>query len=136
MNLTEALYDRLSTDSTLITLLADYNGGPAVFTTDPAPGNAHLPYLVSAGEVAQTPFDTKTGRGRRVWRDVRCYAAADGSAATVEAIAERVRALLHRQALTVDGFVVLIESCAGPVSVDEPDVYGRIVTVELLLTEV
>jgi hypothetical protein len=53
----------------------------------------------------------------------------------VEAIAERVRALLHRQALTVDGFVVLVENCSGPTAADETDVYGRIVTLELLMME-
>lgn len=135
--LTAAVYDRLVGDATLVGLLAGYKGEPAVFTTDPVPGDATLPYIVTAGEVAQSPFDTKTDRGRRAFRDVRCYASAlDGSTVVVEAISERVRALFHRYELPVDGFGVLVASCNGPVVADEDDVYGRILTVQFLLMEV
>ena len=134
--LTAAVYDRLTGDATLAGMLATYRGGPAVFTTDPAPGDASLPYIVTAGEVAQSPADTKVDRGRRAFRDVRCYTAADGSAMLVESIAERVRALFHRYTLPVDGFGVIVADCRGPISADEQDAYGRILTVEFLLTEV
>ena len=135
MNLTAALYDRLTEDATLAGLLATYDGDPAVFTTDPAPGNAELPYIVTAGHVSDAPWDTKTTRGREVYRDVRCYAAADGSAAVVEEIAERVRALLHRHELIVTDFVTVIAECSGPVATDEPDAYGRVVTVRFVMEE-
>ena len=135
--LTAAIAARLEGDPELASLLAGYRGGPAVFTVDPAPEDAELPYIVTAGEVTQTPADTKTGRGRQVWRDVRCYAAADGSAVTVEAMAERVRTLLHRSsALDIDGFRVTVAECSGPVAADELDAYGRIVTVRLIMREV
>lgn len=135
MNLTAALYDLLTGDATLAALLATYNGSPAVFTTDPAPGDAEKPYIVSAGHVVDLPFDTKTSLGREVQRDVRCYAEADGSAVVVEAIAERVRALLHRQALSVSGFRWILSSVTGPAVADERDVYGRIVTLTCKLME-
>ena len=135
MNLTAALYDLLTGDATLAALLATYNGSPAVFTTDPAPGDAEKPYLVSAGHVVDLPFDTKTGLGREVQRDVRCYAEADGSAVVVEAIAERVRALLHRQALNVSGFCWILSGVTGPTVADERDVYGRVLTVTCKLME-
>ena len=135
--LTAAIAARLGGDPELASLLATYRGGPAVFTIDPAPEDAELPYIVTAGEVTQTPADTKTGRGRQVWRDVRCYAPADGSAVTVEAMAERVRTLLHRSsALDIDGFRVTVAECSGPVAADELDAYGRIVTVRLIMREV
>ena len=134
--LTVAVYDRLTGDATLAGMLATYRGGPAVFTTDPAPGDASLPYIVTAGEVAQSPADTKVDRGRRAFRDVRCYTAADGSAMLVESMAERVRTLFHRYELTVTGFGVIVANCVGPVAADEQDAYGRILTVEFLLTEV
>ena len=134
--LTAAVYDRLIGDATLAGMLATYRGGPAVFTTDPAPGDASLPYIVTAGEVAQSPVDTKVDRGRRAFRDVRCYTAADGSAMLVESMAERVRTLFHRYELTVTGFGVIVANCVGPVAADEQDAYGRILTVEFLLTEV
>lgn len=134
--ITAAIYARLAGDATLVALLNTYRGAPAVFTTDPAPGDAVLPYIVTGGEVAQTPFDTKTTRGRTFFRDVRCYAAASGSAATVEAIAERVRELLHRQSLEIAGFVWILAECSGPIAADEQDAYARLVTVKLVVEEI
>lgn len=133
--LTPSIYDALTGDEVLAGLLAEYNGSPAVFTTDPAPGDASKPYLVTVGEVSQTPFDTKTTRGRSLIRDVRCYDEASGSAVVVEAIAERVRALLHRQPLTIDGFTWLVSEVNGPIVADETDAYGRIVSLSLIAQE-
>ncbi len=135
MNLTAALYDRLAGDATLAAFLAEYDGGPAIFTTDPAPEDAELPYVVSAGEVSQRAFDSKTTRGREVWRDVRCYAPSSGSAATVEAMAERVRALFHRYRLEVDGHEVIVAEVSGPVTADEDDAYARVLTLRLIVME-
>lgn len=129
--ITAAIYDRLANDATLAGLLATYGGLPAVFTMDPAPGDATLPYIVTAGEVTQTPWDTKQTRGRELIRDVRCYAADNGSAETVEAIAERVRALLHRHELSVDGYQTVVADCVGPITADELDAYGRIISISL-----
>jgi len=136
MPITQTFYDRMVNDATLAVMLADYRGTPAVFTTDPAPGDAVLPYIVSAGQPVDTPFDTKITRGRSLSRDVRCYAAADGSAALIEQIAERVRALFHRQALVIAGFVWIWAECSGPIVADEQDAYGRIVSVRLTIEEV
>ena len=133
--LTAPIYDILAGDATLMATLASYNGEPAVFTIDPAPGDATPPYIVTAGEVSQAPFDTKTTRGRTIVRDVRCYDVASGSAAVVEAIAERVRALLHRQELAIAGFEWVWAECARPIAADERDAYGRIVTVKLTVEE-
>lgn len=134
--ITAAIHDVLAGDAALVALLATYGGRPAVFTTDPAPGDANMPYIVTAGDVVQIPWDTKLTRGREVWRDVRCYAAASGSAVTVEAIAERVRALLHRQAITIAGFEWVLAECAGPIVSDEQDVYGRVLTAKFTIQEV
>jgi hypothetical protein len=136
VNLTAALYERLVGDAALAGLLAEYQGQPAVFTVDPAPADAALPYIVTAGSVVDTPWDTKTTRGRQVWRDVRCYAPATGSAVTVEAMAERVRALLHRDYLEVEGHVTYLTDVHGPIVADETEAYGRILTVRLTLGEV
>ena len=135
MSVTEAIYDLLAGDATLTALLATYGSEPAIFTTDPAPGDAVLPYIVSAGEVAQSPSDTKTTCGRIVFRDVRCYTDATGSTVVVETIAERVRALLHRQTLAISDFECLIADCSGPVAADGQDAYGRIVSVRLTIEE-
>lgn len=133
--LTEAIYSVLAGDATLVALLSDYDGAPGVFTTDPAPGNASPPYVVTAGEVSQSPSDGKTCRGRVMIRDVRCYTAATGSSVLVEQIAERVRFLLHRQPLSIDGFNWLISDCAGPVIANETDFYGRILSLSVTARE-
>jgi len=133
--LTTAIYEALADDATLTAMLATYMGEPAIFTTDPAPGDATLPYIVTAGNVADAAHDTKTRQGRQVWRDVRCYAAANGSAAVVEAMAERVRALLHRHPVDVTGYDNEVIECAGPITQDDPDAYGRIVTIKLIAME-
>lgn len=128
MSILTAVYNKLAGDATLVALLASYEGYPAIFTTDPAPGDANLPYIVAAGEVVQVPFDTKTCLGREVVIDVRCYADAGGSSLTIEAIAERVRYLLHRQSLTIDGYDWVISDVSGPIVADELDYYGRIIS--------
>jgi hypothetical protein len=137
--LTTAFVARLKTDATLLALLAKYPAGgadPAVFSFDPVPEDAALPYIVTAGEFAVTPQDTKTTRRRDAFRDVRVYADAAGSAVTVEAIQKRVRELFHRFPLVVTGFTTVIARASGATIVDEKDVYGRVVTVRLTLEEV
>jgi len=133
--LTEAIYNRLAGDITLAIMLSQYRGQPAIFTIDPAPGDAALPYIVTAGEASQSPWDTKLTRGRNLVRDVRCYAEADGSVVTIEAIAERVRYLLHRQALTIGSFEWVISDCGGPIVADESGIYGRIISLSLMAQE-
>jgi hypothetical protein len=135
--LTGTLYDRLAGDAILASYLSIYKGNPAVFTTDPAPGDAALPYIVTAGEAVQIPWDTKNSRGREIIRDVRCYAdAGSGSSVTIEAIAERVRYLLHRQTLIIDGFQWVLSSAGGPIQADEQDTYGRIISLSLKAQEI
>ena len=55
--ISQAFYDVLSADDSLAALLATYGGSPAVFTMDPAPGDAVKPYIVTAGEVATAARD-------------------------------------------------------------------------------
>jgi len=135
MIVTQAIYTRLANDATLIALLAEYNGAPAIFTTDPAPDDAVMPYIVAAGNVAAAPFDAKDCLGQTVTRDVRCYAAANGSAAVVEAIAEKVRQLLHRQQLSITGYNWIMSAVTGPIAADERFAYGRIITVSITAQE-
>lgn len=132
-DVSQAFYDKLSGDATLQGLLSTFNSAAAVFTTDPVPESAVLPFIVTAGAVSQVPFDTKTKDGREILRDIRCYTDATGSVAAVETIAERVRTLFHRQTLTVTGFQFLIADVSGPIQADDPDAYGRILTVRLVL---
>ena len=134
--LTQAIYNKLAGDPTLVGMLPSYNGEPNIFTVDPVPGDVVTPYIVTAGEASQAPWDTKNSRGRDVIRDVRCYADATGSVVIIENIAERVRALLHRQALTIGGFTWVISDCSGPIVADEAGYYGRIISLSLKAQEV
>lgn len=133
--LTTAIHGKLSTDPTIASLLASYRGSPAVFTMDPVPGDAELPYIVSAGEVSQVPADTKTTIGVESTRDIRCYDAATGSPVVVEAVANRVRELFHRSELSVLGWTWVLSVVTGPTAADELDAYGRIITIRARLRE-
>ena len=135
MIVTQAIYTRLANSVALVDMLAEYNGAPAIFTTDPAPDDAVMPYIVAAGNVAAAPFDAKDCLGQTVTRDVRCYANANGSAAVVEEIAEKVRQLLHRQQLSITGYNWIMSDATGPITADERFAYGRIVTVSVTAQE-
>ena len=126
---TQAIYNRLVSDLSLISRLASYKGQPAVFTIDPVPANAVLPYVVVSGPTSDVPFDTKTTEGREMLVDVRCYTDDNGSKALVEDIAERVRELFHRQKINVTGYDNLITVCNGPIFMTEDGAYGMIVTI-------
>jgi hypothetical protein len=131
----KAIYNKLEADSTLTALLATYESEPAIFTVDPAPEGAAFPYIVISPILDQAPFDTKNSLGRSLRVDVRCYADATGSAATIESISERVRTVLHRGELTIDDHAWRWSSCFGPISADEADAYGRIITLQITAEE-
>lgn len=133
---TQAFYDALIADAQLVALANTYESLPAIFTTDTAPDSAVMPYVVTAGEVAQEPFDTKLTEGRTITRDVKCYAPNGGSAEVVEAMAERVRAIFHRQEISIDGYTWMKTEVTGPIAADERDAYGRILTVQFVVEKV
>lgn len=130
-----ALYDVMAGDAQLVSMLALYKGLPGVFNSHPVPGDAGLPYIVSAGDVTHLPWDTKNSRGRSIIRDIRAYAGADGSVVIIDAIAERVRALFHRRALSIQGYNWVISDVNGPVALDGDGVYGRTVSLSVKAQE-
>ena len=134
--LTKVFYDTMAEDDILASLITNFAGFPAVFTTEPVPADAVLPYIVTPGESTVLQFETKSHGGREVFRDIRCYAEASGSAVIVEAMAERVRELFHRQVIPVTGFdTVSVEVVDGPLALDQDGIYGRIMTIRLLLED-
>lgn len=134
---TAAVYDRLRNDTALAAMLSTYNGRPAIFTTEPIPGDAALPYIVTAGHVSDAPWDTKTSRGRDIMRDIRCYTEATGSMVAVESMAERVRQMFHQQKIPVEGHSNVMTACTGPIiGPTDGTAYGLIVTVRFILEEV
>ena len=124
----QAIADKLIADSTLTTMLSSYKGQPAIFSVDPVPEGAELPYIIVGPIVDNSPKDTKNSQGRTVRIDVRCYAEETGSSALIESIGERIRTLLHRVSLTISEFQWIGSDCFGPISADEVGAYGRIIT--------
>lgn len=130
---TKAVYARLTGDTTLKGLLSTWKTKPAIFSDDPAPEDAAIPFVVISGPIADSADDSKTDLGRRHMRDIRCYAA---DTAAVEQIAERVRVLFHRQTLTIDGHRHMMTLCSGPTTAPyEADSRGMIVTIDITATE-
>ena len=132
--LSAAFYGLLSGDTALTDVVKTWDGRPAIFTYEPVPKDVELPYIITSGEIADTPNDSKDTTGRRIIRDIRVYADRTGSTVTIEALAERIRTLFHRSSISVTGFKTIYVSVSGPRIADEDKVYGRILSVELLLS--
>lgn len=133
--LTAAIYQRLTSDAALAGLLADYPSGsnvPAVFTDDRVPGDAVMPYVVTSGEVANEPWDTKLSRGRQPYRDIYVYGP-HRSTKIVEDAAERIVELFHRHRLIIEGWTVVRANCHGPVRLSADDYDARIVSVRYMM---
>jgi hypothetical protein len=140
--ITQAIYTRMIADATLIGLLGSYGGAPSVHTQRPLPPGfdiaAHGPYILSVGEVTAVPGpnDVKNARGRELIRDIHCFADLAVDSAVVEAIAERVRFLFHRQtSVAVSGYAIVVAEASGPITLDEEDAHGRVVSVRWALQE-
>lgn len=135
--ITQVVYDLLRNDAALVALLATYRRIPAVFTAAP-PDSAEMPYVVTTGDVSNTPIETKDGFRREIIRDIRCYADALGDVAPIEAIADRVLKLFHKStsiSIVAPITSIVLSTASGPIVADEEDAYGRIVTVRLIIEE-
>lgn len=127
--LDDALWDRLANDVVLAGLIGTYREGPAIFTEVPLPEGVPQRYVTVLPPDVDVPgpMDTKTTWGRQVERFIGCYQEANGDSGPVDAMAERVRALLHRQPFTVPGIRNQIVSVGnvGRAPTDNT-VYGRL----------
>ena len=133
--LSAAIHARLKADATLVGLLGEYQGEPAIFTFSPVPEDAEVPYVVVGASVADVPFDAKDMRGREITRDLLVVSEEVGDSGDVDDIAERVRTLLHRVPLVVAGWGTVLTQVAGPVEVPSDErLYGRLLTLRVVLT--
>ncbi|WP_427023038.1 tail completion protein gp17 [Aureimonas ureilytica] len=134
--LADAIYARLAGDALLTASLGTWEGNPSIFTFRPVPDGAEYPIALAAEVVSDVNADAVTARGRQIVRDIAIYGKAESQFDAVEAAAERVRALFHRQPLEVDGFRVIVVTASGPMSGPaEPDEIGRIVTLTIRMDE-
>ncbi|MDZ7732199.1 MAG: DUF3168 domain-containing protein [Acidimicrobiia bacterium] len=133
MSLSTSIWSRLADDATLTADLGTYGGEPAVIVADEdtVPEDYPLPFVVVAGPDYDEPNDTKAEDGREQEILIRAYTDATGDTSTVETIAERIRALLHRQPVgLVDGAYIV--RCSGPVvTPTDASLYGREIAVRV-----
>jgi hypothetical protein len=141
LDITGAVFTRLSSDATLLALLAAYGSGRAL-VSDPPPADL----IVQGPEVVcivAAPFDdeaedTYTEDYRRTSLNVRLYSRPNGSTLALDTAAERVRALLKTwPAGAVTGGTLIDAAVSGPVAgpSSDPSVEGRIVTARLIFLE-
>ena len=135
--LSAAIYGVLSADATLAGMLSTYDGGPAIFSAEPVPFDAVRPFVFWRGALHDAPFGGKVEEitGREVHLDIFVVADASGSSSAIDAIAERVRALLHKVPLAVAGYTNIIARCVmGPLnSPADPRVMARVMTFQWIL---
>jgi len=135
--LTTAIFNVLSNDATIAAMLSTYEGLPAVISADEVPNDVKRPYVVIDGAMHDEPWDGKVEEvhGREIHLDIRMYTDATGSVVALDAIAERVRALLHLVQLNVTGYTTIIARCiAGPLKVPTaPQIMGRMLTFQWTL---
>jgi hypothetical protein len=111
MDLEQALWDRLSSDSLLAGLLATYDSGPAMFFDSIIPADADMPYLWSPPNVGDVDRGSKTGNAREISRLLNAYCTTAQPDLVLVTILLRVRDLLNRLPLT-DG---IVSEVSGPV---------------------
>lgn len=135
MNVAAALHAVLTGDATLTALLAEYEGEPAVFTKDPVPKDAPWPFVVISGSETDDDAGAKNEGHRSIARRIRVYDDSDdGSVITIDAIGERIRALLHRTPFTLTGGTVYMVDVQGPLDAPSgPDTLGRALIVRILV---
>jgi len=138
--LTQAIFDRLSNDGTLTAMLSLYNGRPAIFTQEDIPPAVQYPYIVSAGEVSNTPWRGKDYFGQMILRDIRCYDASIKGSKLIEDIADRIKALFRPDDELVfppgSQLRTVMQETRGPIMAPtEQTSQGRVVTVHMIVTE-
>ena len=112
--LRQGIYNKLTADSTLVSLLSTYRSYPAIVDGYFAPDDIQLPYL-EYHMLNSIVDDSKTTRTLIYIVDFRCFVSRNTDPIT---LAERVRTVLHRQTITVSGWTNHITSVEGPVEED------------------
>jgi hypothetical protein len=125
-----AFVDLLRGDATLGTLLQDntYEGVTPVFTTDPVPDDAEVPYIQTPGQVGDDTNLNMDGTFRELTRQVFIYFPKSGDSGPVEDAALRVKNLVTQTSLVVAGYRTVFVNTQGPIiSNPDEDTYGRLV---------
>ncbi len=137
MDIAPAIYAKLAASAAVTTRVSAYRSLPAIFTSSPVPVDALRPFVVSAGDISSVPDDCYGGPlGYEIVRDVGCYADANGSSLTINALASAVRAALHRQRLILAGATHIMTVCTNiVVAPSDETIVGRILTFRIRVRE-
>ena len=132
--LSTAIYSRLAADATLTALLGTTVGVPSIFAKLPVPTGAVYPLVKTVTVVADVDQDMLTTQVREISRDIAVYGKIATDFDKVIDAAERIRALFHRQPLTVAGWRVFEVRASGAIDAPaEAAEIGRIVTLSIRL---
>ena len=131
-----AVANRMINDVGFAAMNSTYAASPAIFAFRPVPEDAELPYTVLDGPISGVNFDTKEDFWRDVWYDVMCFTLAVGNRGGLEDMVELVKAIFHRQPLSVEGFNLIRAEATPPMVTPSGDlVAGMRVGIHLLLEE-
>lgn len=132
LDLAPALRAAILGDASIISLLSDWNGSPAVHTRRPVPSDSTYPMIVINPDSGIGDEDGINSPRPVVLRDVNAYGLKPNDYRSVEAIGYALRALFHRQkgALVIDGYRVINILAAGPFAVgpDDEQIVARAVS--------
>ncbi len=124
------IYSKLAADGTLTGLLSTYRTKFAIVDGYDIPMDMESP-CVQYTVISDNNNDTKTGRVRVIVVDFTVFTTNDGDPIV---IAERIRTLFHRVAITVSGWTNIITEVTGPVQVEQDDsVKSSILSIEFTL---
>src|SRR5690606_26795827 len=110
MDVIAFLHGRLAEDLPLAALLASYRGEPSVFG-DRVPPEAEPPWILLEGPLSEEAEDARGLRLRRLELRLRCLDRAGAGGGRLQAVAARVRALLHEWELVAGGGLLLGQFC-------------------------
>ncbi len=145
---TRRVYDVLINDAGLTAQLASYGGVPAIFTTDPVPEGAPLPYVWMRGASQKVRVDTLDISMRTVSRDIVAFTEKSGDPTAVDDIAWHIRGLFdsaHGEALSGGGlggmpdpnggtwYPVILDASGPNEANSDPDTYGRSVDITVTM---
>lgn len=111
--LRQAIYDTLNADGTLTALLSTYGSAADATIVDGffPPEDMELP-IIKYSVIADANDDSKTTTMRVITVDFEIMTSTADDPVT---IAERVRTLLHRVAITVTGWTNIVTEVNGPI---------------------
>jgi hypothetical protein len=140
--LSDAMYARIQTDSTLVGMAGAWASGRSILTRRPVPDSAARPVILLADQPSDVPSRPGTLGlgldGRLVARTVAVYGSEQSQYPDVVEMAERLRTLFHRRPLTgMQNWTNVIALVHGPFDAPAtPGDVARAITVTFELRRV